>query len=282
MMENSKYPAIALGACMLPVLFAGMGSARADSVGLLETSYEVDVKGITILDVNYSTAMSGAGFHSQASVKTRGIAVFFSDYVMKVETSGSMVDGQARPTQFTSVRKKKDKTRKIELNWDDDGLAADDRKVGKDPDTQADIDGALTPNVTDMLTAVLQLGTSQNGRPCQSTHRVFDGKEVFELRFAFKGEGTFDADAEGVYHGPVYECQMTYVPVAGRYATKFRNSKEEPPVYSVWLAPVGKDMSGAALLLPVRASGKLDGYKFVAHANRVKVDGQPFNQLTLN
>jgi hypothetical protein len=32
----------------------------------------------------------------------------------------------------------------------------------------------------------------------------------------------------------------------------------------------------------VRASGKLNGYKFVAYANRVKVDGQPFNQLTLN
>ena len=281
-MIKPRYPAIALGACMLSALCVGMGSARADSVGLLESAYEVDVKGITVLDVKYSTAMSGADFRSQASVKTRGIAAFFSDYVMKVETSGSMVDGKARPKQFTSVREKKDKTRKIELNWDNNGVAADDRKVGKDPDTQADIDGALTPNVTDMLTAILQLGTSQSGEPCQSTHRVFDGKEVFELRFAFKGEGKFDADAEGAYHGPVYECQMTYVPVAGRYATKFRDSKEEPPVYRVWLAPIGKDKSGAALLLPVQASGKLDGYKFVARAKRVKVDGQPFNQLTLN
>jgi hypothetical protein len=281
-MKESKALAVTLGVFMSSFLCAGMDRARADSVGLLETAYEVDVKGITVLDVKYSTAMSGAGFHSQASVKTRGIAAFFSDYVMKVETSGSMVDGKARPKQFTSVREKKDKTKKIELSWDNDGLAADDRKVGKDPDVQTDIDGALTSNVTDMLTAILQLGISQNGGPCQSTHRVFDGKEVFELRFAFKGEGTFDSDSEETYHGPVYECQMTYVPVAGRYATKFRASKEEPPVYSVWLAPIGKEKSGAALLLPVRASGKLDGYKFVANAKHVKVDGQPFNQLTLN
>ena len=281
-MIKFKYPAIALGACMLSGLFAGTGSAQADSAGLLEMAYEVEVKGITVLDVKYSTVMSGAGFHSQASVKTRGIAAFFSDYVMKVETSGSMVDGQARPTQFTSVREKKDKTKKIELSWDNNGVVANDRKVGKDPDTQADVDGALTPDVTDMLTAILQLGTSQTGGPCQSTYRVFDGKEVFDLRFAFAGVGTFRADSEGSYHGPVYGCQMTYVPVAGRYATKFRDSKEQPPVYRVWLAPVGKDKSGGVLLLPVRASGKLDGYRFVAHAKYIKVDGQPFNQLTLN
>ena len=40
---------------VLSVLTAGLGSARADSVGKIETSYEVNVRGITVLDIKYTS-----------------------------------------------------------------------------------------------------------------------------------------------------------------------------------------------------------------------------------
>ena len=110
-MKAVKYPVMAIGGWILSVLLIGLGSARADSIDLLETSYEVNIKGITVVDVEYSAGISDKDYHSQASVKTRGIVAFFSDYLMEMESSGSIVDGQAKPTQYTSLREKKNKTR---------------------------------------------------------------------------------------------------------------------------------------------------------------------------
>ena len=88
-----------------------------------------------------------------------------------------------------------------------------------------------------------------------------------------------DDSFPGAYHGKAYECRATYVPVAGRYATKFRKRNEEPPTYNVWLAPIGTDASGGLRLVPVRATGRLDGMKFEAYASRVKIDGRPFKKF---
>ncbi len=110
-------------------------------------------------------------------------------------------------------------------------------------------------------------------------HRIFDGKEVFELRFSFKREAILDDSFPGAYHGKAYECQASYVPIAGRYAAKFRKNKEEAQTYNVWLAPVGEDVSGGSRLVPVRATGRLDGLKFEAYASRLKIDDRPFKKI---
>lgn len=271
----------AIGAGSVAATLALCGNAWADSLGLLETSYEVKVKGITMMDVAYRADLSDAGYRSRASIRTRGVAALFSDYLMDVEASGQIVNGQVKPAQYTSRREKKDKTKVIGLTWSGDGFPTGAPQNDKEPDIQAEIDGALAPGAADFLTALLRVGTPGNGGLCQSTERIFDGKEVFDLRFSFKGKVSIDDDAPGDYHGAAYECQMTYVPVAGRYAAKFRKNNEEPPRYRVLLAPVGEDVSGGPLLVPVQASGKLDGYKFLAYASRVKVDGRPFSRLTL-
>ena len=277
----TDYRAITLAGWILSVLLVGFSSARADSSDLIETSYEVNVGGITVLDVKYRADISGTGYHSQASIKTRGIATFFSDYRMKIATSGSFVDGQANPAKYMSRRKKKDKIKAFELNWSEGSLSTRDRNASKDPDTQAEINLALTPNVADPLTAIFRIGTSQKGSLCQATQRIFDGQDVFDLRFSFTREVAFDSNVPGIYRGTAYECRMTYVPVAGRYATKFRNRKEDPPTYTVWLAPIETDMFKGPLLIPVRATGKLDGLEFVAYTSRARIDGRPFNQLSI-
>ena len=271
---------IALVASALYALLIGFGSARADSGDKIETSYEVNVGGITVLDIKYSFEISAAGYHSQASIETRGMATFFSDYSMKMAASGALAGGQSNPLQYRSRSEKKDKEKSVELNWSQGALSAAGRKAAKNPETQAEIDLALTPNVADPLTAIFRIGTLSDGNPCQAVHRIFDGKEVFELRFSFKRQAVLDDNFPGAYHGKAYECRATYVPVAGRYATKFRKRKEDPPTYKVWLAPIGADGSGGSRLVPVRATGTLDGLKFEAYASRVKIDGRMFSKVS--
>jgi hypothetical protein len=263
---------------VMSVLVAGLGSARADSGGKVETSYEVNVRGITVLDIKYTSEFSAAGYRSQASIETRGVVAIFSDYRMKMAASGALVDGQTSPAQYKSRSEKKDKAKAVEVNWSQGGVSSSE--TVKNPETKAEIDAALATGVTDPLTAIFRIGTSPEGSPCQAVHRIFDGKEVFELRVSFARKAVLGDDFPGAYHGKAYECRATYVPVAGRYATKFRKRNEEPPTYKIWLAPIGEGVAGEPRLIPVRATGRLDGMKFEAYANRVKVDGRPFKTVS--
>jgi hypothetical protein len=271
---------IALIAPVLSAMVIGSGSARADSGGKVETSYEVNVGGLTVLDIKYSSEVMAAGYRSQASIETRGMANFFSDYRMKMAASGALAGSQSSPLQYRSRSEKKDKEKTFDLNWSQGVLLAADRQAEKNPQIQAEIDSALTPDVTDPLTAIFRIGTLPGGNPCRAAHRIFDGKEVFELRFSFKREAVLDASFPGAYHGKAYECRATYVPVAGRYAAKFRKRNEEPPTYNVWLAPIGADASGGLRLVPVRATGRLDELKFEAYVSRVKIDGRAFKKIS--
>jgi hypothetical protein len=264
---------------VLAILMIGLGSAYADSGDKIETSYEVNVRGVTVLKIRYSSEISAAGFRSQASIKTTGVVTFFSDYRMRMETLGAIANGQSSPQKYTSRSEKNDKEKTIDLNWSKGALASN-RQATKNPEIQADIDKALASGVTDPLTAILRIGTSRGGNPCQAAHRIFDGKEVFEFRFGFKREAVLDDSFPGAYHGKAYECQASYVPIAGRYATKFRKNKEDPETYTVWLAPIGTDASGGSRLVPVRATGSLDGMKFEAYVSHLKIDDRPFKKIS--
>jgi len=271
---------IALLAFGLSAMAIGLGSARADSGDKIETSYDVDVSGVTVLRISYSSEISATGFRSQAVIKTKGIVKVFSDYRIKMAAIGAFIDGQSSPQKYTSHSEKNDKEKTVNLNWSKGALSAAGRPAAKTPEIQADIDTALTPGVTDPLTAIFRIGASQGVTPCRDVHRIFDGKEVFELRFSFKGEALLDDSFPGAYHGKAYECQASYVPIAGRYATKFRKKKEDPQTYNIWLAPIGTDASGGTRLVPVRATGRLDGKKFEAYASRLKIDDRPYKKIS--
>jgi hypothetical protein len=271
---------IALLASSLSAMAIGPGSARADSGNKIETSYDVDVRGVTVLSIRYSSEISATGFRSQASIKTKGIVTVFSDYRMTMAAIGAFADGRSSPQKYTSRSEKNDKEKTVDLNWSEGALPASGRPAAKTSEIQADIDKALTPGVTDPLTAVFRIGAAPEGAPCQDVHRIFDGKEVFELRFSFKREAVLDDSFPGAYRGKAYECQASYMPIAGRYAIKFRKKNEDPPIYNIWLAPIGRDASGGPRLVPVRATGLLDGQKFEAYASRLKIDDRPFKQIS--
>jgi hypothetical protein len=271
---------IASFASGLSAMAIGLGAARADSGDKIESSYDVDVRGITVLNIRYSSEISATGFRSQAVIKTRGIVTVFSDYRITMAAIGAFIDGQTSPLKYTSRSEKNDKEKTVDLNWSKGVVLASGRPAAKTPEIQADIDSALTPGVTDPLTAIFRIGASPGGTPCRDVHRIFDGKEVFELRFSFKREAVLDDSFPGAYRGKAYECQVSYVPIAGRYATKFRKKKEYPPTYNIWLAPISWDASGGTRLVPVRATGRLDGQKFEAYASRLKIDDRPFKQIS--
>lgn len=253
-------------------LFGFSNAAQGESNILLKTNYEVVVGGITVLDIKYRLEISPGTYQSRAEIETHGVATFLSDYQMKMAVSGSFGNGQAQGAEFTSRRKKKDKTKAITLDWSNNSPSLSGGRFSKQ------IEVALTPASADPLTAILRIGMGSTESPCETTQRIYDGREVFDLRFKFVKQVSADDAWPGAYRGPAYECRLTYLPVAGKSAEKFKEEKEEPPIYTVWLAPVAADVPGSSLLIPVRAAGVLDGLSFVAYASRAEIGGRPFSQ----
>ncbi len=275
-MRKMKCQSIVLCASLLLVT---PGGAQSGSATLVETSYEVNVKGIAVLDIKYAASISATTFRSEASVSTRGVVSLFSDYLMELETTGQLARGSAMPARHILLREKNDKRKKTEITWS--GGYVTKGVLGKDAEVQAEVERALTAKAADALTAVLRVGRPDASGPCRTTQRIFDGKEVFDLQFIFRRAVELEAESKGAYEGSAFECEVTYVPVAGKYASKFRSRNEEPPHYKVWLAPLARDAEGNTFLVPVRASGKLEGLKFVAEASRINLDGRAYSKLML-
>ncbi len=272
-MNRANRVAWALAGWMAAVLAGGFNGAQAQSRVQLKTAYEVDVGGITVLDIEYSVDISPTGYQSRANIETRGVVTFFSDYQMKMAVSGSLGNGRLNPAEYTSRRKKKDKTKAVTLDWSNGSPS-------KSGGSSKRVEAALTPASVDPLTAILRVGAVSNKNPCQATERIFDGREVFDLLFKFVKEVRVDDSWPGAYRGMAYECRLTYLPVAGKNADKFKEGKEDPETFAVWFAPVATNVSGGSLLVLVRAAGTLDGLKFVAYASHAEIGGRPFNQYS--
>ena len=142
---------------------------------------------------------------------------------------------------------------------------------GDDPGTHAAVASALVADVVDPLAALFRMGMPVDGLPCRGTHRVYDGREVFDLRLSFRKKVSFDSKSSGTYRGIAFECDVTWLPIAGRSVTKGEATSGR---YTVWFAPALSEVPGGSLLVPIQATGNLNGVQFEAYATKATIDDQ--------
>jgi len=266
-------------AIIMGVFFAP-AVAQSNAQESVAMTYDVVVSGMKALEIKYDMDLSETGYNSRAIVDTQGLISFFSDSHTVVGASGEIVGGKAMPASFSTRSEKSGKQKDFKVRWADDGVPEPHQPPVKDEKTQSEIIDALTSGVVDPLTSVLRLGANSADAPCQASQRVYSGRDVFDLSFTLVREVTLGDKADGVYRGPAYECRMVYRPVAGRDANKARKNKTEPWTIKVWFAPVQSQLLNGAMLLPVAASGKINGRKFNAYASKAMVAGEALNKLS--
>jgi len=262
---------LAAGTLAYPMAFAALADES------LDFTYDVVVSGLQAAQIKFDMDLTPTGYRSKASVETQGIVSFFSDSQTYVGTSGEIINGRAVPVSFSTRTEKSGKQKDFKVRWSESGQPEPHEPPVKNPQTQAEIIGALTAGVIDPLTAALRV---RGDAPCQGKQRVYSGRDVFDLTFSLEREVNFNDKSDGVYRGPAFQCRMVYRPIAGRDANKARKNKSEPWTVTVWFAPVDSPSLGGQMLLPVAAAGKLDGRKFRAFASRASVSGQALNQLS--
>lgn len=261
--------ALALGmAAALP------GAAHAAAENQIAITYSVEVGSMSAMRISYNAALSDKSYQSTASVKTKGLASVFSDYEMDMTTSGSFASGGIQPKHYRSKADTKNNEKVLEVQWPGDDTPSTN-SIPEDKEDDALVRPALTTGLVDPLSMLLRMTALQAGKPCRSTERVVDGREVYELRFALAGEVKLGKDSPGAYRGPAFKCSMTYTPTGGRPAIKYRKKGGTPSKFDIWFAPVKSASSDETLFVPVLATGRLQGLKFVAYARKASVSGQP-------
>jgi hypothetical protein len=241
-------------------------------------SYVVEVGSMSAMRISYNAALSDKAYQSSASIKTKGLASMFSDYQMDMASSGKLDDDGLKPRQYRSKQDRKNDEKILEVKWPSEDAPAVN-SIPKDKEDEKLVAPALTSGLVDPLSMLLRVTALQTGKPCRSVERVVDGREVYDLRFALSGEVKLDGDSPGAYRGRAFKCTMTYTPVGGRPAVKFRKAGGVPSKFDIWVAPVKSGVAGEALFVPVLATGRLQGLRFVAYARKASIGGQPIASL---
>lgn len=239
--------------------------AGAEPVRAVSVDYNVDVGPMTMIVVRYALNHSGDALEAHANIRSNGLSRMFSEYSAKAEGQSRAGEQGITPVSFRLVREKDDRKKETSLQWSRPGAityAPQEKKAER----RQRIEQALNMDVADPMTAVLRIGTAGEA-PCPSVQQVFDGRDVYELALADKGEGRLDNEA--AYRGPVRLCVVSWTPIAGRAAEK----NEPRESYEVSFAPVGELPSGRTLWLPVSLTGKLKGIPFAAYVTKLKVGG---------
>jgi hypothetical protein len=137
------------------------------------------------------------------------------------------------------------------------------------PVTEANRQGIVDP-LTAMLFSAAAAGEGLPQEACRHTLPIFDGRQRYDLKFAFKRMDK--VAAEKGFAGPVVVCSVRYEPVAGHRAStppvKYLSEGRE---MEIALAPI----AGTRLLAPLRVSVASMLADLVIEANRFEATSQP-------
>jgi hypothetical protein len=223
-------------------------STTAQAADTLSINYDVSLGGANVMRADYSATIDGAGYSSSLNAKSVGVTKLFSKYSLSISAKGTMANNTVIPVQYGYFRKKNKKTKERGISFTPEG------NLNVDAATYGDgIVATVKKGVTDPLTMMLKL--SRSAQPCKGKHRVFDGRDVYDI--ALSGE----AAGKGIV-----SCTITYTPIAG---SEYDEGDTEPTRYVLKLAPLG----GKAGYVPIGMAGQSKGVAFSVDANSVTYNG---------
>lgn len=229
--------------------------------GSISASYEVEVKGVTVMKLRYSAQISGNSYAANLVAKTTGMAKWISEYKIEYSSEGTVAKGKYQPTTFARERKKNGKKSGTGFVW----------KNGVPQVTAESVDGAVLVQKTvakgaiDPMALLLNLGLAPSGNPCSGKYVVFDGRDVMDTTMSGKPA----ADA--------VTCRISAKTVAGRSFEKAEDKSGIVDVYAVTFREVDAPFLGRSIYLPSQISGQASGQDFVANVDDVEISGAAGN-----
>lgn len=268
-------------AALLLAVAMPLAPADASAKEALRVRYDVYVNSMRIFRIKYRAYFTAGDYTSTVDVDPAGFAGLFISSKIDMAVTGKVMKASLNSLDFTMDTKKKSRKKHFAVSWAAGDPPRTRRSNEKSREQRNAIAKALKPGMIDPLTAILRLGFRDPARPCAHSEWVYNGNEVYELRFTHIKTDTFGPKDGSVYRGPALVCQVAYFPIAGLSRKKMAAYKGRPKTFNVWFAPVFSKELNRNLLLPVGATGTLKGKSFVAYANAATIAGKPLNAASL-
>jgi len=238
-----------LAGSALALMTATLGD-HAHAEGKLDASYTISFPRIRVGDIAATGVFGESEYAISARGRAGGIMKILVDGEASFATHGIIKDGYPVPTTFTSKIVSDAETSDVTMVLDEGGVkelaVAVPPKSDRVPVTQANRQGIVDP-LTAMLFSAAAAGEGLSREVCRHTLPIFDGRQRYDLKLAFKRMDK--VTAEKGYAGPVVVCSVSYEPIAGhRAATPLVKYLSEGREMEMALAPV----AGTRLLAPFR------------------------------
>ncbi|WP_170984576.1 DUF3108 domain-containing protein [Rhodoligotrophos defluvii] len=259
-----------LAAAPLMVAGATPAAAQAEKITL---DFDVIAHGTRVYDIGVEYRLSREGYTAVLNAETTGLVGFFMDEQLQMQASGALTSSSAQPARFTYSQAEGKDRRTAQLRWTASRVEVE-RSYSLDEDRRRDLERAVEKTLPDPLSGVLNALLPSPGKVCAGSQRVYDGKEVFELSFSYLGTTQLQEKGSG-YRGPVHQCRVQYKSIAGLSKKRAARNRANPPVYTVWFAPVHASSLGRDILVPVAASGEMKGRAVRIVAREATIDGKP-------
>jgi Protein of unknown function (DUF3108) len=251
---------------ILSALLVGTLATGAQASNVIKANYVVEAAGTTVMRADYTAELGENGFSSSLSGKTAGISNMLKGAKVDMQASGGFDGGTFTPGNFQNTKKKKHKDAKSTgLNWTDSGTVA----LITDDGPKALPDGvqnALSKPSSDPLTAILNMTHMGAAKPCTGKHRIYDGKDVYDLSLAFKKLVTVGENKQ-----TAMKCRVTYTPVAGK---SFDAGERDVDGYDAVFVPLTLG-DKQPRYFPVELVGRTMGVTYTIRAQSLEIDGQP-------
>jgi Protein of unknown function (DUF3108) len=225
-----------------------MSSVCAFAADTVSVDYDVSLGGSRIMKASYSAQFNDDTYETSFSAKTVGVSKVFSKIKLNLSANGRLTKNGLQPVQYAYQRKKNDKSKERNLQFNGDGSLKTEGAGYEAP-----ILAAIKKNIMDPLSMLLKV--SRSDQPCAGKHRSFDGRDVFDINLS----------PLSTENGRVV-CKLVYKPVAGG---DVEDGETDAVQYEITLAPT----ASAQNYVPIAITGRSKGVPFSVEATSVAVNG---------
>ncbi len=273
---NKKWliPATCLAAIAM-VATLQVPSALAVEKEQANLSYNVYIGTSRMFKIGLQTTLTENSYSSFMKLKPKGLAKLFANTSMVMTASGRLKENSVQPEKFSFYRKKKKRKRTSNIVWTTSGKSSTDRTYQVSQAKQTNLTRAINNKVPDPLSAFLRMGITDAKAPCGKSQRIYDGGNVYDLKFTLLEKTFLKSKSKGAYKGPAFKCRLYHQPVAGYSDKDMAKARKNPAIFTVWFAPVKSMVLNKEILLPVAATGKVKGRPFSAFTRSATFAGKP-------
>ncbi len=265
-----------------PETAANIPSESAQEVDL---SFEVYGGGLHVVSFGTQATLTPKRYEIAAQFQTEGVADTFFNGRGSSTASGMLTPAGPRLLNYSQEYDGRFGERSITMALDETGrydVAAEPADgIHKHGFSASAVRGKVDPLTASIFTAI-----NATAAPCSQTIPVFDGRRIFNLKFAELEQTELAPVGAGAYAGPAWKCSVVYDPVDG-FTREFlvERAKNPLPPFTIWLAKFDEQMGPTGtqpLVLPVRMMFETPVVNAIAHLTAAEVDGQPLIEPVIN